>query len=195
MSTTMYTFDLRIGVLTGSRPAQVVGGKELTVCAGATPVAPPADIPTGHAARWTGSAWEVVEDHRQHMDSKGTKTGGTPYWLPAEGDDWQSPPRYTEELGPLPEGAVTERPEKPAPTQQEIDFAREAEIKAELQSIDAQSGRPARAVALASVKGAAPDPEDIAKLEELEVQAQALREELRGIAARMQAEDTEARML
>lgn len=47
MSTTMYTFDLRTGALTGSRPAQVVGGKELTICAGATPVAPPTDIPTG----------------------------------------------------------------------------------------------------------------------------------------------------
>lgn len=86
-------------------------------------------------------------------------------------------------------------PQPTVPTQGELDSAREAEIKAELQSIDAQSGRPARAVALASVKGVAPDPEDIAKLEELEVQAQALREELRGIAARMQAEDTEARML
>lgn len=188
MSTTMHTFDLRTGALTGSRPAQVVGGKELTICAGATPVAPPTDIPTGHAARWTGSAWEVVEDHRQHMDSKGTKIGGTPYWQPAEGDDWQSPPRYTEELGPLPEGAVTERPEKPAPTRQEIDSVREVEIKAELQSIDAQSGRPARAVALASVKGGAPDPEDVAKLEELEAQAQALREELRQIAARLEAQ-------
>ena len=194
--TTMYTFDLRTGALTGSRPAQVVGGKALTVCAGATPVAPPTDIPTGHAARWTGSAWEVVEDHRQHMDEKGTKQGGTPFWLPAMGDDWQSPPRYTEELGPLPEGAVTERPEKPAPTQQEIDSAREAEIKAELQSIDAQSGRPARAVALAAVKGLEPDSEDVAKLEGLEVQAQALREELRGITARIQtAADTESRML
>lgn len=115
MSTIMHTFHLRTGALTGSRPAQIVDGKELTICAGATPVAPPTDIPTGHAACWTGSAWEVVEDHRQHMDEKGTKQGGTPYWLPAEGDDWQSPPRYTEELGPLPEGAVTERPEKPAP--------------------------------------------------------------------------------
>ena len=120
MSTTMYTCDLRTGALTGSRPAQVVGGKELTICAGATPVAPPTDIPTGHAARWTGSAWEVVEDHRQHMDSKGTKIGGTPYWQPAEGDDYTSPPRYMETLGPLPEGAVTERPEKPAPTVTEL---------------------------------------------------------------------------
>lgn len=188
MSTTMYTFDLRTGALTGSRPAQVVGGKELTICAGATPVAPPTDIPTGHAACWTGSAWEVVEDHRQHMDSKGTKQGGTPFWLPADGDDYTSPPRYMDTLGPLPDGAVTERPEKPAPTRQEIDSVREVEIKAELQSIDAQSGRPARAVALASVKGGAPDPEDVAKLEELEAQAQALREELRQIAARLEAQ-------
>lgn len=120
MSTIMHTFDLTSGAFIGSRPAQVVGGKELTVCANATPVAPPADIPDGHAARWTDSAWEVVEDHRQHMDSKGTKIGGTPYWQPAEGDDWQSPPRYTEELGPLPDGAVTERPEKPAPTLEEV---------------------------------------------------------------------------
>lgn len=117
--TTMYTFDLRTGALTGSRPAQVVGGKELTVCAGATPVAPPADIPTGHAARWTGSAWEVVDDHRQHMDEKGTKQGGTPFWLPTEGDSYTSPPRYMDSLGPLPEGAVTERPAKPAPTLEE----------------------------------------------------------------------------
>lgn len=73
---------------------------------------------------------------------------------------------------------------EPSPTQKEIDFAREAEIKAELQSIDAQSGRPARAVALAAVKGLEPDPEDVAKLEGLEVQAQALREELRGITVK-----------
>lgn len=68
------------------------------------------------ASQGEQGAWYYIEDHRQHMDEKGTKQGGTPYWLPAEGDDWQSPPRYTEELGPLPEGAVTERPEKPAPT-------------------------------------------------------------------------------
>ena len=208
MSTTMYTFDLRTYETTGSRAAQVVGGKELTICAAATPV-PTGPDKTGHTqvykpkgtARWVydpqsldvasqgeHGTWYYIADHRQHMDSKGTKIGGTPYWQPAEGDDWQSPPRYTEELGPLPDGAVTERPEKPAPTRQEIDSVREVEIKAELQSIDAQSGRPARAVALASVKGGAPDPEDVAKLEELEAQAQALREELRQIAARLEAQ-------
>lgn len=140
MSTTMYTFDLRTGALTGSRPAQVVGGKELTICAAATPV-PTGPDKTGHTqvykpkgtARWVydpqsldvasqgeHGTWYYIADHRQHMDSKGTKQGGTPFWLPADGDDWQSPPRYTEELGPLPDGAVTGRPEKPAPTVPEL---------------------------------------------------------------------------
>ncbi|MBU1002357.1 MAG: DUF4376 domain-containing protein [Proteobacteria bacterium] len=32
--------------------------------AGTTETAPPADIPTGQVARWTGAAWELVEDHR-----------------------------------------------------------------------------------------------------------------------------------
>ena len=147
----------------------------------------PGFCPIANAAR---TGWDYVEDHRQG------KGRGTPYWLPAEGDGWQSPPRYTEELGPLPDGAVTERPEKPASTPQEIDSAREVEIKAELQSIDAQSGRPARAVALATVRGESPDTEDVARLEELEVQAQALREELRQIAARLEAQAaTEDRMI
>ena len=165
MSTTMYTFDLRTGALTGSRPAQVVGGKELTICAGATPVAPPTDIPTGHAACWTGSAWEVVEDHRQHMDEKGTKHGGTPYWQPAEGDDWQSPPRYTEELGPLPDGAVTERPAKPlsvlkAEKEHEITAACDAAIVASLTMPTASPSATEVAVAAASLAGIDPDGPD-----------------------------------
>ena len=165
MSTTMYTFDLRTGALTGSRPAQVVGGKELTICAGATPVAPPTDIPTGHAARWTGSAWEVVEDHRQHMDSKGTKQGGTPYWLSADGDDWQSPPRYTEELGPLPEGAVTERPKKPlsvlkAEKEREITAACDVAIVASLTMPTSAPSSAEVAVAAASLAGIDPDGPD-----------------------------------
>lgn len=165
MSTTMHTFDLRIGVLTGSRPAQVVGGKELTVCAGATPVAPPADIPTGHAARWTGSAWEVVEDHRQHMDSKGTKTGGTPFWQPAMGDDYTSQPRYMETLGPLPEGAVTERPAKPlavlkAEKEREVKAACDAAIVASLTMPTATPSTTEVAVAAASLVSVDPDGPD-----------------------------------
>lgn len=165
MNTTMYAFNLRTGALTGSRPAQVVGGKELTVCAGATPVAPPADIPTGHAARWTGSAWEVVEDHRQHMDEKGTKQGGTAYWLPAEGDDYTSQPRYMEILGPLPKGAVTERPKKPlsvlkAEKEREINAACDAAIVASLTMPTASPSTTEVAVAAASLAGIDPDGPD-----------------------------------
>ena len=116
----LYMFSPRTRELTGERPAQVVGGKPLTKSAFATPTPPPENIPDGHVARWTGSEWELVEDHRQHLDSKGTKQGGTPYWLPSKGDDWQSPARYMEDLGPLPAGAVTVRPEKPAPTEAEL---------------------------------------------------------------------------
>lgn len=109
----MYVFSAKTGELDGQRPAQIVNGKPLTKSAYATTTPPPENIPDGHVARWTGNEWELVEDHRQHLDSKGTKQGGTPYWLPSEGDDWQSQPRYTEDLGPLPAGAVTVRPEKP----------------------------------------------------------------------------------
>ena len=102
--TTLYAYHPASGEYLGSRPAQVVNGRELTRSAHAT-TTPPPDLPDGHAARWTGAAWEVVEDHRQKLDAT-----GTPYWLPGEGDDWQSPPRYMKALGPLPAGAVTERP-------------------------------------------------------------------------------------
>lgn len=116
----MYIFSPKTGELTGQRPAQVVNGKALTKSAYATTTPPPDVIPEGKVARWTGNSWEVVEDHRQHLDSKGTKQGGTPFWLPDQGDDWQSPARYMEDLGQLPPGAVTVRPEKPAPTKDEL---------------------------------------------------------------------------
>ena len=116
----MYTFDPQTRVHTGSRHAQVVGGKPLMQSAYATATPPPETIPEGHVARWAGNEWELVEDHRQHLDSNGTKQGGTPYWLPSEGDDWQSPARYMEDLGPLPAGAVTVCPEKPALTEAEL---------------------------------------------------------------------------
>ena len=140
MSAIMYTFDLRTYETTGSRTAQIVGGKELTISAAATPV-PTGPDKTGHTqvykpkgtTRWIydpqsldvasqgeHGTWYYIADHRQHMDSKGTKHGGTPYWQPAEGDDYTSPSRYMDSLGPLPEGAVRERPEKPAPTVTEL---------------------------------------------------------------------------
>ena len=108
----MYMYDLKTGEYTGSRDAtRRPNGEYMLEATGATPVALPADIPAGHVARWTGEAWETVEDHRQHMDERGRKEGGTPYWLP--GDTWRSEPRYIEDLGPLPEGALFEKPERP----------------------------------------------------------------------------------
>ena len=127
--TTLYTFDVSTGEYTGSRPAQIVGGKEITLSAYAT-MTPPPDIPAGHAACWTGGEWKVVEDHRRRLDSSGTPQGGTPYWIPSEGDDWQSQPRYMTDLGPLPNGAVTVQPEKPAPTLEEARAAALARLGA-----------------------------------------------------------------
>ena len=108
----LHMYDLKTGEYTGSRDAtQRPNGEYILEATGATPVALPASIPSGHVARWTGDAWETVEDHRQHMDERGRKEGGTQYWLP--GDTWRSEPRYTDELGPLPENALLERPERP----------------------------------------------------------------------------------
>ncbi len=66
------------------------------------------------SAQGTGGSWYYIEDHRQHVNKQGVKEGGTEHWLPSAGDTWLSSPRFMEELGPLPEGAVTTRPEKPA---------------------------------------------------------------------------------
>lgn len=75
--------------------------------------APPVVKP-GYAAVWNGAAWEYIEDHRQKQDKGGLalKGTGTPFWMP--GDTWQTQARYMTELGRLPEGAMLERPEKPA---------------------------------------------------------------------------------
>lgn len=185
MSTTMYTFDLRTYETTGSRTAQIVGGKELTISTAATPV-PTGPDKTGHTqvykpkgtARWIydpqsldvasqgeHGTWYYIADHRQHMDSKGTKHGGTPYWQPAEGDDWQSPPRYMDSLGPLPEGAVTERPKKPlsvlkAEKEREITAACDAAIVASLTMPTSAPSSAEVAVAAASLAGIDPDGPD-----------------------------------
>ena len=108
----LHMYDLKTGEYTGSRDAtQRPNGEPILEATGATPIAPPAAIPEGYIARWIGNAWETVEDHRQHMDERGRKEGGTPYWLPD--DTWRSEPRYMEELGPLPADALLERPRRP----------------------------------------------------------------------------------
>ena len=165
MATMMYMFDVKTREYKGSRPAQEVNGKPLTRSATATTTPPPASIPEGHVARWTGREWEMVEDHRQHLDSKGTKQGGTPYWLPSEGDDWQSQPRYTEDLGPLPDGAVTVRPEKPLSVvkeekKREVRSAFDAAIIASLTMPAASPSVTEVSVAAASLAAVDPDGPD-----------------------------------
>lgn len=80
----------------------------------ATFSAPPEEK-DGFARVWNGTAWEYIEDRR-----------GTEYWLP--GDTWQTPAREMKELGPLPEGALLERPAK---TPEEISHEELAKAKAE----------------------------------------------------------------
>ena len=183
--TTMYTFDLHTYETTGSRPAQIVGGKELTVSAAATPVRTGPDK-SGYtqvykpkdavswlydpqslavASQGEHGTWYYIEDHRQHMDERGTKQGGTPYWLPADGDDYASPPRYMEALGPLPKGAVTERPAKPLAVlktdkEREIRSACDAAIVASLTMPTATPSTAEVAVAAASLAGIDPDGPD-----------------------------------
>ena len=185
MSTTMYTFDLRTYETTGSRTAQIVGGKELTISAAATPV-PTGPDKTGHTqvykpkgtTRWIydpqsldvasqgeHGTWYYIADHRQHMDSKGTKHGGTPYWQPAEGDDYTSPSRYMDSLGPLPDDAVTERPAKPltvlkAEKEREITAACDAAIVASLTMPTSAPSSAEVAVAAASLASIDPDGPD-----------------------------------
>lgn len=78
------------------------------------------DIPPyakdGYVAKWDGTKWELVEDHRQKQG-----VGGTPYWMP--GDDWRTPARYMTTIGKLPEGAMLVKPEKPAEVVAEEELA------------------------------------------------------------------------
>lgn len=165
MEKVMYMFDPLTHEYQGSRPAQRVGDKTIMESAYATATPPPDVIPEGKVARWTGTQWDLVEDHRQHLDSTGTKQGGTPYWLPSEGDDWQSPPRYTENLGPLPAGAMTARPEKPLSVvreekEHEIRSACDAAIIASLTMPAARPSATEVSVAAASLAAVDPDGPD-----------------------------------
>ncbi|WP_304049103.1 hypothetical protein [Desulfovibrio piger] len=64
-----------------------------------TAIEPPAPIEK-HVRVFKNGTWEQMEDNR-----------GVKYWLP--GDTWQTEPHKMKDLGPLPDGATTERPEKP----------------------------------------------------------------------------------
>ena len=110
----LYKYDLKTGEFTGEMEAQKrPNGQDIVDVIGATVQQPP-QAGEKQAARWTGKDWELVEDHRQTRDKGGiiVEGSGTPYWLP--GDTWRTQARYVTELGPLPEGALLERPAKTA---------------------------------------------------------------------------------
>ena len=108
-----YKYD-NYGVYVGTFPRQKDPKNEdsYLMPANCTDIEPPS-CESPFVAKWNGNAWEQIEDHRRHLDKTGTPSGGTPYWMPSEGDDYTSEPRYMTELGPLPEGAVISKPEKP----------------------------------------------------------------------------------
>ena len=129
-------------------------------------------------ARWSGKAFEMVPDHRERRVEEGFAPelvqAATDYWLPSEGDTHQSSARKMTERGPLPEGAVTERPVK---TAEEEAKEQEAQLRVQLDEIDRKSARPLRALAA----GTATD-EDRAMLASLETEAASLRAGVRALA-------------
>lgn len=63
-----------------------------------------------------GGAFVQVEDHRERKAGgqmpESVAQDATEYWQP--GDTWETGARTMTDVGPLPEGAIAERPEKPA---------------------------------------------------------------------------------
>lgn len=100
----VYKYDELTKEYTGVETAQLdpleskAQGKEVFIIPGnATDKEPPQK--EGFAAVYVGGVWELQEDNR-----------GKEYWLP--GDEYGTPARTMKELGPFPEGAVFEAPEK-----------------------------------------------------------------------------------
>lgn len=109
------------------------------------------ELREGFIPRWTGTAWEQVENHK--------------------GEEGYVNGQYTiiREYGPLPEG-WSDTPPPPSPEEQARE--RVACIKAELQTLDADSSRAMRAM----LAGTATE-EDQTRLAELESRVVALRQE------------------
>ena len=117
----------------------------------------PPEIREGFVPVWNGEAWDYVEDHR-----------GEKGWV-------NRAPVKIKELGPLPDGFVTNAPE---PTPEELSKLRKQEILAELDRIDRASSRALRAVLVAQSAGQEPDAADVERLAGYEALAKGLRAEL-----------------
>lgn len=79
-----------------------------------------------------GKGWVMVDDHRERkppLFDAALEQDATDYWLP--GDTHASPARQMKEPGPLPDGALTERPAKTdAELLTEAQKAKRAEVQA-----------------------------------------------------------------
>lgn len=139
----MYNYDMHTYEKRGSRSAQIdPTGQPVLVSGSATPTPPGPDV-AGFAQVWRGKdwldwphdavqqtlesagtplavaaqgvdgSWWYIFDHRQQKDTQGRviENTGTPYWMPE--DMWQSQPNYINGLGPLPDDALLQCPEKP----------------------------------------------------------------------------------
>ena len=98
--------------------SEIKGEAVWLIPANATLIEPPAAVEK-HVRVFKDGAWAQVEDNR-----------GVKYWLP--GDDWQTEPREMKELGPLPDGATTTRPDR---TDDELAAQAVAEARAQSRSI------------------------------------------------------------
>lgn len=124
------------------------------VPAHATTIAPPTDIPAGHAAVRQDAAWRIVEDHRCQCGYVGD--GAV----------------TIHDLGPLPDGWTTDAPASM------VTATRRVEILSRLAEIDAASIRPLRS----SVAGTATQ-DDTDRLAALDAEAADLRDELTGLTS------------
>lgn len=102
-----------------------------------------------------GKGWVMVDDHRERkppLFDAAVVQGATDYWLP--GDTNASPARQMKNIGPLPEGAVTERPAK---TDAELLAEAQADKRAEV-----QAGYDAAVAASLTMPQANPTEQDVA---------------------------------
>ena len=67
-------------------------------------------LQAGYIPVWNGASWDMLEDHRERA-MPGLEQPATEYWLP--GDTHETPARHMTKPGPLPEGALLERPAPP----------------------------------------------------------------------------------
>ncbi|WP_165079250.1 MULTISPECIES: phage tail protein [unclassified Desulfovibrio] len=105
--------------------------------------------------RWNGSAWELVEDHRERKTPAfryEDVQDATEYWLP--GDAYDTPARQIFAPGPLPDGALLTRPEKSA--EQALADAKEAK------ATEIEAGYQAAITAIMTMPQEAPTPSDVA---------------------------------